>query len=620
MARYSKKDTDYQSEWEEKLNRAKKVRKDWKDKFKVDLALAYFDGQQNPGYPAEEWITLNKVYSHLKTTLPSLYRTDPYFYVKLKRSYSPNPLEIAMWEQKGKTRQAMLNYLKGELDLKKKVRLAIQDAHFAYGIIKTHYHADMVENPDYGQQMYGDDYEELIDEETGEPLMEPEMIPTNERYCWTRVHFDDFLWDEDAGPLEDTWSWVAQRVVKPLSEVKKDKRFNKKAIDSIADAGETKGDEEKNRETRKKGNDVAGRGDDAFNNYHRKGEKKKDIVYWEIYHINEKKWCCIAEGAQIPLMDKEDLPPGIDKHPYSVLIFTPRDDSPYPIPPLSQGLDAQKEYNLSRSRMLTHRKRFNRKYEVLMQALVDEAEASKLESGEDGTIIGVQQLGAIQPIKDAPLDQQNMIEMGYLNKDMTELFGGTADEARGIAGADSATQAGIMDKRLDVREGDSMSLVIDFVTDLAKKMDQLIQAHITRDEAVAVTGPEGEYWQMIREDDYEKINGEYEYSVNVGSTLPNLPQVERSSWMAFLGVIAQAPQLAMSKRLLKKTAEMHHLEDDSMIDEIYNIAKQMMQMQQQAAAAKAGDTAGVSRTNPAGATAGIANGNLSLNQPGAGNL
>jgi len=75
--------TELQKTWEEKINRAKEIKKAWKDEFKVDMGTAYFEGRQNPGYPEGEWLTLNKIYSHIQSQLPSLYSVDPYFYIKL---------------------------------------------------------------------------------------------------------------------------------------------------------------------------------------------------------------------------------------------------------------------------------------------------------------------------------------------------------------------------------------------------------------------------------------------------------------------------------------------------------------------------------------------------------
>jgi hypothetical protein len=194
---------------------------------------------------------------------------------------------------------------------------------------------------------------------------------------------------------------------------------------------------------------------------------------------------------------------------------------------------------------------------------------------------------------------------------------GSSDEARGISGADSATQAALIDKNMGVREGDRQSLVIDFVREIARKLDQLVQANITRDEAVRIVGPSGdEMWALVRASDYAEIQGEYTYETNVGATQPRIPQVERAQWLAFLQVIAGAPQLMTSKRLLKRMAEMHHIEDDAMVDEIFAIGQRMMQAN--AAPKGAGSVAGVSQDDPIRAVLGAALGQLGGNANGGG--
>jgi len=144
------------------------------------------------------------------------------------------------------------------------------------------------------------------------------------------------------------------------------------------------------------------------------------------------------------------------------------------------------------------------------------------------------------------------------------------------AGVDSATEAGILEKRAQIREGDKLGLVSDFLTDIARKLDQVVQANITQDQAVKVAGPMGEQWQVIRAADYDEIAGEYSYSIDVGQTTPQLPEIERAQWMAFLQLIANAPQLALSPALLKRMAELHHISDELMLKEIHAIAQQMM--------------------------------------------
>ena len=194
---------------------------------------------------------------------------------------------------------------------------------------------------------------------------------------------------------------------------------------------------------------------------------------------------------------------------------------------------------------------------------------------------------------------------------MVEMLGGTAEAARGIAGSESATEAGILNSRLNLKEGDAMSMVVDFVVDIAEKLDALVQTHIEQDEAVKITGPQGEFWEIVRVNDYTEIEGEYQYSVNVGSTIPQLPQMERASWQAFLALLAQFPQLLLSKRLLKSTAEQHHIEDEALVEELHMIGKQMMSGQIPQSG-NIGSQPGVGEDRPVSAMGGQAGGGKSL--------
>lgn len=587
MARQSK--ADLKRALVSQIHAGEKRHEDWRKEMRVDLARAYYRGAQNPGLPPAEWITINKIYSHLQAQLPTLYSVDPHFYVRLRRSYSPDPTAVVLYEDMARTRSAYLNYLKEELGLKSTVRLAIQDAHFAYGVCKVHFLADEVENPRKGSAITDEDGKELMGD-GGEALMEPDSLLVNERYAITRVHPDDFFWDQDAGPLPDTWSWVAERVKMTKSQARNDARIKRSVLRGL--------------ETEKRDEDS----DDGTQVYE----------FYELYDLRAKTWCLVHEDSEELIMDPRPLPAGVECHPYAVLRFTLMDNTPYPIPPVSVAIDPQKEYGLARSRLMTHRKRFNRKYEMYGPAFDDpDMAASQLENGEDGTVlIKNTPQRAVDPISDASLDQASYLEIQQLNSDMIELMG-SSDEARGLSGADSATQAALIDKRMDVREGDRQSMVIDFVRDIARKLDQIVQANITRDEAVRIVGPNGDAaWNLIRASDYSEIAGEYTYEVNVGATTPRLPQVERAQWLAFLQLLGSAPQLMTSKRLLKRMAEMHHIEDDSLVDELVQIGKQMMS--QQAAPAGVGSTAGVTEEGGLKAILGQALGALGGNANGGG--
>jgi hypothetical protein len=545
---------DLQKTWEERINRAKAKKKEWEDLMRVKMGRDFFSGKQNPGYPENEWITINKIYSHLMAQLPSLYSVDPYFYVKTKKSFNPDPQLIPQFDAKARIRQSALNYYKGELKLKQKARLCIQDAHFAFGVAKVHYSAEELENPDAGKVSVDEEGKELQDE-TG-PVYEPDTIPVNEKYVISRVHFDDFLFDEDAGSLDDKWCFLAERI--RLTKYEAQKKFSKKLLKKL------KASEEPD-----KVKTTSASGDT-------KTKDQEVYILWEIYDLKNNQWLTLCEGSNELFKEPEKLPPGVEDHPYALLRFTLQDNSPYPIPPVSQAIDPQKEFCLARSQVLTHRKRFNRKYEVVTSKLTDEDQIAKLEVGEDGTCIKVQQNGAVTPIQDAPLDQQRYLEINALSNDLAEIFG-SSGESRGIAESDSATQADIIDTRMEIKEGDKLSLVTDFLVDIGRKLDQLIQAHITQDQAVRIVGPEGEFWQVVRSEDYEAIDGEFEYSIDVGATAPRLPQIERAQWTAFMSqVVIPMPHILTAPSFMKKMAAMYGIEDQASLEELRQIGLKIM--------------------------------------------
>lgn len=601
MPRPKKGPTDAQK-WLEKIDRAKKVRAEWLKNFRVSLAYEYYEGRMRPSWiPENEWITVNKIYSSMEAILPSLYSVDPYYYIKLKTSYAAAPEAIPMMEAKAKVRQAMLNYLKGELRLKQKCRLSVKDAFFQYGVAKVHYTADLTENPKAGDVILGEDGRPQLDE-SGQPMTEADILPANEAYKISRIHPSDFLVDEDAGTDNDDVSWKAQRIKMSLSDAKEDLRFPA-AVRKNLKATECKDDAEKDREARKKG---AASIDGA----------KKDpdtIVMWELYNLRDKEWFIVAEGNKDFLIVPEEIPDSIDGDPFVDLRLTNRDDSWYPIPPVSQWIDSARAFSERRSKILSHNKRFNRKYELDAKQFDDaEGAAAKLENGNDGTVLlknGAGMGPAVTPISDAPLDMQNHTELAYLGQDFNELAVG-ANQRSATQGVDSATEAGILEKRAVIREGDKVALVQDFVVDIGRKLDQCVQEHITRDQAVKVSGPQGEAWVAIRQGDYDSIEGEYEYSVNVGATTPQLPEIERAQLMSFMTTWVQAPQLfAAAPTLTKHLLESHHIYNELIIEEIKAIGEMIMsgQMPMPGAQGSQPGTAGTGAAQTGGKAMGMNN-------------
>jgi hypothetical protein len=592
------------AKWMEKIELAKKVKENWRTKFRVALAYEYLEGNQRPDYVNErDWMTINRIYASLRAILPTLYRTDPYFYIKLKKSFHPDAMMVALYEAKAEARQSMLNYLKPEINLKTKIRLGILDAMFQFAVVKSHADGDLVENPDAGQAMTDDEGNLLLDD-MGATLNEPDLIPVDEEFKVTRIHPDDFLVDEDAGPLEEDCHWMAQRIKLHVNKVRKNPRFDKKARELVQPT-EISDEAEKQRQARQKGSLL------------RKEEDKEAefVVTWELYNLDDNQWLTLAEGFDDFLIKPAPVPKGIKKHPFSFLRFFLRDSSFYPIPPVSQWIDPQREYSELRSKIMSHRKRFNRKYVVAAQGLLspDPAEEiAKLETGADGTVIvsqGMNAAGIVVPIQDAPLDQGHYQEVLLITKDFEELAIGP-NQRMSTQGVDSATEAGIIEKRAQIQEGDDISQVADFTTEIARKLDLQIQVHMTRDQVIKVAGPDGEEaWQLIQATAYEEIEGEYSYGVNTSQMTPQTPEVERAQFTALMQLFMNAPALGTDKRIVKFMAGLYNA-DDSVVDGVMTVCAAIVRGQMPAPG-QMGSAPG-SPGLPGTASAGMANGMMNF--------
>ncbi len=557
-------------DWLQKIEAAKKVKEEWKKRFQVELAYDMYEGVQRPPWvPVSEWVTINLLHPAMEAELATLYSGEPYFFVNVKRAYASDEPTLRGLEQIGKVRQAAINYLAKEDDLKPKARAAIKDAFFQYGVLKIHYETDSVENPTSGEPVPDDDGLPLVGE-NGEIVYQPDVYVERERYKITRIHPDDFLVDMDAGPLDEDVSWKAQRIRVPVEDVKSNKSYN--AARSRVQATEVKEDEQERRARQ------LGAGASMP-----KPDPEPDVaVLWEIWDNKNGQWCIVSEGLEDAfLQDPEAVPKGIERDPFADLRFTPRDSSWYPFPPMATRLDSQREYCDARSKLAVHRRRFNRKYEVASQYLEDDSELTKLELGEDGTIIRKTQPGVevVTPIRDAPVDSNVITEIAFLRKDFDVLATGANQRGSGT-GIDSATEAGVIEARTRLREGDRKQLVAELVSEVGRKLDQLLRAYLTEDLAISVAGPEGgEPWKLIGPSIYrdaEKIRAEFDYQIDLGTLTPIVPEVERAQTLALIQTLAGPGLVLMQDEgVANDILKSFGLENRPIAKGIVRIARQM---------------------------------------------
>ena len=589
--------------WIDEIERAEKVKEEWKEKFHIDECYSFYLGDQKPcNYAEEDWFTINLIYSSVKSQIPSLYFKDPYFFVRMKRSFAPDRQTQEMYEKVMSVKEGVINYIQKENELVPKGQSCILDAFFQYGVLKSRYVPTWEENPDAGKAEIASNGEEMV-EVDGTPVLQPGKIIKAEKFVWDRVNPNNILVDADAGT--HTFNWVAHKIIEPLETVRKNKSLKNTSKSYLeADCASDDMDEDRTKEGKRA----------KSKRIKDKPDEKKRVTRYEIYDLSRQKMWVIAVKGKFPLMEKK-IPHGIEDHPFSFLRFNenPGEEGKecwYPIPEVFNQLGPQKEFNLAANDIAIHRKRYKRKYGYAEGDIEDE-ELSKFEDPIDGLMVKFNTTSwqsSFAPIQDAPLDQAVVFDRMQLKQDFNEMAA-TPSAARGAADADTATEAEIMENRLQIKESDKQFVIRRFLINAARKMHQLLEGNLAEEGAVRVTGPKGEAWVRYGPRDFEKIEAEIEFDIDVASMSPRNNQVERAQFIQFTQAVLQAPMVFQSMPTLKKFAEMFDIRDEAFLEDFAKGLKQLGVMMQQ--------QDGVAQNMPGGGNIPTSMGNLSSAAGGA---
>lgn len=520
--------------WKDRIERGKMLRKNRmkETKIYVDFYKGIQWGQLK-GITTKYKPVVNLIFPHIKSQLPFLYFQHPKWQVR--------PTKRARMLARGgdifknaELAQLLLNYYVQEnlgIPFKRQMRLAILDAFFIFGVIKVGYTADFEVNNNKGNYaILGYDGERPIydiDRKTGEMKIDDrEELLVDEKFFIDRISPAAMIFDTEATDTFEDGRYIIEEIVRPLEDVKKDSKYsNTKDLEHNyvvkIGLGISEGDLQKDE-------------------YSELSSDLKRITLYEIYDIEHDKLKVIAEGHDWFLRNDE-MPEGIDKHPYSFLCFNDIPDEIYPMSDIRPLKSPQEEYNLGRSMIMTHAKRFNRKYGCLLN-MIDEDQMDILEGGEDGAIFGVKDLPlakVIEPLKDAPLDAAVYANFEQSKQDFREVGGATENERGLVERRKTAFEASEIAKGSNTRKEDRRSLVEDFSAVGGKKLLQSIQANLSIPEVVQIAGEVGaQGWMEIGRNE---IKGDMLVSVELGSTAPKIPQYERADVLQFMQGISMFP-------------------------------------------------------------------------------
>ena len=594
--------------WYSRIKKARKLREEWEKDYKVKKCEEFFLGKQWKQGGDSGPRVLNHFLATVKVTQTNLLFENP------KALVRPKPgREIVSARKASLAEEVLSAIMKQDDNFEDASQLALLQAFFRVAVLKTIYDPRLEPNPNADSNVMQKDSDgnpilndmgetqDMVDPATGQPIVEPPFVISDDTYRFEWVDAKCMLFP-DSGPYMRKWDWIGEEITVPLDQAKADDRFPQELRDQF----ESNIKEDKNSSANKSHTPAPDSDDDDY---------CKLFRYVEIYDIRKKHWYCLAEDQPFDdaLIDDE-LPDGVEDHPYSILPgWTPiigPDPSPWPLPYTYPWLDVQEEYNIRREQQMQGAKRSARKIAYEDSTFPDgwDEAAKMLQSSRD--MEGVK-IGDIHrpPIflQDPPLNPSISQDISMLLNDYRIISGQTGAKLSGSSDANTATEANFIERASTLRDAELQKAVYRWLRTALKKMLQLVKATLTNGMFVKLRGMNQQEMEQMLVSVYgmlpeqvmmqpalqqfliqtfgnekmehvsrEDLTFEADVDVVPGSTRPRSLAQEKAQFLEFMQIIAQAPQLLMSRALLEELARKYEFLNPAIIDELQMLAQQMM--------------------------------------------
>jgi hypothetical protein len=485
------------------LGASKKWRKD--EGYDADWRrfLDLYKGKHYDSYSDEDRMLINIAFSTINVIGPAVAVNYPKITVN-----AVNPENVA----NAVIAEAVVNYWWKYRDVRSEFRRAVKDLLiFGHGWIKTGYR--FVEESAIEDEGDNDDPIEGGESQTTSVILQDS--PFAERVS----PFDIFV-DSDATSMNDI-KWIAQRIRRPIKDVKSDKRYSKSARDAVEVMAVSRySDDPSNRKVYDKNYGYA--------------------ELWEYYDVQNRTMCVFTENGDQFLIAPMRIPFAFG-HPFVMLRNYDVPDSFYPMGELEQIEPLQRELNETRSQMMNHRKRYSRKW-LYKESAFDQYGRTALEDDSDNVMVPVisdESLNSVivpMPAVISPPEFYNQSEMilNDINRitGLPEFMNGGLPEIRR-----TATEVSAVQDAANARTADKLAIVELAIGAVARRLLMLAQQFMTGEQVARLMGKDGEpIWVTF---DREYLEGDFDFEVVGGSTQPHNEAQRRQ--MALQMVDAMAP-------------------------------------------------------------------------------
>lgn len=329
--------------------------------------------------------------------------------------------------------------------------------------------------------------------------------------------FDVFV-DPQATTINEA-AWIAQRLVRPLEDAKNDKRYKPSARkrlsnNYVSDSSDT--------ETEDKTEYLP-----------------EQVVIWEYYDIQDNTLSVYAEDGDEFLIDPVTMPYAYGQ-PFVMLRNYDVPDQFYPMGDLESIESLQLELDKTRSQLMNDRKRYARKWLYHERSFGPEGREA-LESEDDGRMVPVVDENkplseVVVPMPQVPLSPE-IYNYSAIIEDDINTVSGISEYARGAMPEirRTATEASIIADAQNARAADKLAIVEICISQVARRVIQLMQEFMTGDQVARVTNAIGD--DLFVPYNRDDIIGEYDYSVQAGSTQPMNDTIRKQQAISLMNAV-----------------------------------------------------------------------------------
>jgi hypothetical protein len=512
MARQS--NSDKLSMYRKRVDSSKSWRKNEQYDNLWNRMINLYRGRHYRGNTVGDRLLVNISFSTINTLAPAVSIGRPKILVNPRR---PDDGDKAI------VTEEIINYWWQHYECQPEFQRAVKDyLILGHGWVKTGYR--FVEEADVDNIEYTAD-EVAEKDPTGE--VESQLIIREDRPFLERIDPFDIFVDPSSTSLNDM-RWIAQRIRRPMKDVKADERYNYTARQEVTPSSYSLYASDMSQNPANTNYSI-NNPDDAF----------CDI--YEYYDINTGEMSVFSDSGGEKFLIKPTKIPYVFGHPFFMLRNYDIPGYFYPMGELEAIEPLQQELNETRTQMMNHRKRYSRKW-LFTESAFDDFGRQALASDDDNVIVpvkGNENLNNVVVPMPALINPPEFYNQSALIQNDIDRVSGVSEYQRGAIPETTRTarEAAIIAEAGNARVAEKLIQIENAIARCASNLIMLAQQYMTGEQTVRIVGSETAPVWLTFDKDY--ISGEFDFMVEAGSTAPRNEAFRRD--MALQMVSAMQP-------------------------------------------------------------------------------